>query len=231
MSIRRFLAALTMALLVTTALFWLMQKLVNIGDREAGTTGKETVIERIKIVDEPPPPPPPPVRQPQAPETVTAKRQSAALSIAPVDLPLQDLPVPQMTLNFQPGGRLQSPGLLSGVATGDALAAFAAGEEGFEGKDLVPISSARPRYPRAAAEREIEGWVEVIFVVAGNGKVSNIRVLDASPRGIFEDAAVYAMSRWLYAPFYLKGKPVAREATQIFYFTLDDIQDLYLWDD
>ncbi|MBT8132182.1 MAG: hypothetical protein KJO35_07930, partial [Gammaproteobacteria bacterium] len=72
MSIRRFLAALTMALLVTTALFWLMQKLVNIGDREAGTTGKETVIERIKIVDEPPPPPPPPVRQPQAPETVTA---------------------------------------------------------------------------------------------------------------------------------------------------------------
>ena len=48
---------------------------------------------------------------------------------------------------------------------------------------------------------------------------------------MFEDAAVAAMVRWVYAPFYRDGRPVMREATQRLDFNTADIQPLYIWED
>ncbi|MDH3589317.1 MAG: energy transducer TonB [Gammaproteobacteria bacterium] len=231
MSRSRFLPAFISALVITAALFWLMQGLINTGDREPPAAPMVATLQRIRPVEEPPPPPPPLPVQQTAPQRVAPRQQSAALTIAPVEFPSQAVQLPELDLQINVSGRLQSQGVLTGVAGGNALAAFAQGQQGFEGADLVPISSARPRYPRSAATRKIEGWVEVIFVVSGEGRVRSVRVLDASPRGIFEDAAVHAMSRWLYAPYYVNGQPIAREATQLFRFRLDEIQELYLWDD
>ncbi|MDH3768026.1 MAG: TonB family protein [Gammaproteobacteria bacterium] len=228
---KRLIVAFMAAVIVSGALFWLMQGLIHAGDYEASAPTTITTLERIRVAEEPPPPPPPSLEQKTAPQRMTPRPQAATLSIAPIRFPAQAVTVPELDLPVRVSGRLQSEGLLTGIAAGDALAAFTQGEQGFEGKDLVPISSAKPRYPRTAAAREIEGWVEVIFVVSGDGRVRNVRVLDASPRGVFEDAAVHAMSRWLYAPYYVKDEAVAREATQMFRFRLDDIQDIYLWDD
>lgn len=228
----RLSAAVGPAVLVTALLFLLMQLLIDPGETSPPTVQAVATLERIVAVEEPPPPPPPPVAQQKAPQQVTPRPASApSLAIAPLKFPAAATRVPQLDLAIDVSGRLQTQGILTGVAGGDALAGFAAGADGFDGKDLVPISSARPRYPRSAATRGIEGWVELIFVITGEGRVSNIRVLDASPRGIFEDAAVAAMTRWLYPPYRVNGKPVAREATQLFRFRLDDIQDIYLWDD
>ena len=100
-----------------------------------------------------------------------------------------------------------------------------AGAAGFAGDDLIPITSARPVYPRAAARARTEGWVELVFNIRASGEVYNVRVLDAEPPGVFENAAADAMRRWLYAPLYRNGKPVEREATQLMRFRLSELQD------
>lgn len=228
---RRLGLALIGALIVTGILFWLMQGLINASDSKPVIAETAATLDYIRVTEEPPPPPPPAIQRQLAPEKTVPRPQAAVLSIAQVRFPDRENPAPTLDLPVSVSGLLQSDGILTGVAGGDALAAFAQGQQGFTGQDLVPISSARPRYPRSAATRQIEGWVELIFVIGGEGRVRNVRVLDASPRGIFEDAAVHAMSRWLYAPYYVNGVPVAREATQLFRFRLDDIQELYLWDD
>ena len=228
---RRLTLAFAGALIVSGALFWLMQWLLHASDNKPVSSDAIATLEPVRVIAEAPPPPPPPLKRQTAPQRTALRPQAASLSIAPLKLPTQINTVPELGLKLSVSGRLQSEGLLTGVAGGDALAAFTQGKQGFKGDDLVPISSARPRYPRSAATRRIEGWVEVIFVIGGDGRVRNVRVLDASPRGVFEDAAVHAMSRWLYAPFYVNGEKVAREATQLFRFRLDDIQEIYLWDD
>lgn len=231
MKLQRLTVALTAAVLIAVGLFYLMQWLVTTGERANQPPVPGPGLERIRVVAEPPPPPPPPVTTRTAPEPLLPQRPQLALALPAITADAMPLTPPALELPLQISGRLQRDGVTATVAGGNALAPFAAGGESFTGAELVPVASARPRYPRSAAERGIEGWVELIYVVTGAGRVENIRVLDASPRGIFEDAAVHAMSNWVYAPFYVKGEPVAREATQLIRFRLEDIRELHLWDD
>lgn len=227
----RLLAGLPLALVVSAALFWLMVLLVSWDPPTIVQPPPAVPLAMTRIVAEPPPPPPP-VASRQAESRTRASLPEPSLPvIAPVELPSPSLQLPDFRPRVELSGQLQLAGTTAGVAGSDALAAFTKGERAFEGAELIPVSSARPKYPRSAANRGIEGWVELIFVVNGNGKVENVRVLDASPRGVFEDAAVNAISKWIYAPFILDGKPVAREGTQLFRFTREDIQEDYLWDD
>jgi TonB family protein len=66
-----------------------------------------------------------------------------------------------------------------------------------------------PEYPDAALRKNIEGWVELSFVITADGKVTNINVLDATPAGVFEAAATKALSRMRYKPTIQAGKPIA----------------------
>ena len=81
--------------------------------------------------------------------------------------------------------------------------------EGFSGKELVPLSTARPQMPDWACKQKIKGWVEVVFIVAPGGNVENVRLVDASPKGVYEAAAIESVSHWIYE----KSK-VAREVKQ-----------------
>ena len=65
---------------------------------------------------------------------------------------------------------------------------------------LVPISQLQPQYPRAEAANGIEGWVSVRFEVRQDGSVGNVQVLNGSPRGVFDHAAIKAVQRWRYRP-------------------------------
>ena len=63
---------------------------------------------------------------------------------------------------------------------------------------MTPLSTARPQIPQYACDRGIEGWVEAVYVVGTNGRVSNIRILDADPKGLFEAAMVESLTHWIY---------------------------------
>ena len=72
-------------------------------------------------------------------------------------------------------------------------------------KWIIHIS---PIYPKKAAEEQIEGWVKMSAVITENGKVSDIKVIDSQPKGIFESEAKRAFGKWLYKPALLNGKTV-----------------------
>jgi protein TonB len=60
--------------------------------------------------------------------------------------------------------------------------------------------SATPRYPPLAMRRRIEGSVELAFTIGVDGSVSDVRVLDSEPEGIFDREAIAAMERWRFEP-------------------------------
>lgn len=64
----------------------------------------------------------------------------------------------------------------------------------------VPVSTPHPTYPSEALRANITGEVEVEFTVERNGDVSNVRILRARPRGVFERAVMRTVKRWRYQP-------------------------------
>jgi TonB family protein len=65
-------------------------------------------------------------------------------------------------------------------------------------------------YPSGALRKKVQGTVEVGYLVTAKGAVTDIRVLDANPTGIFEAAATSAISRLRYKPSVDdRGKPIA----------------------
>jgi TonB family protein len=73
---------------------------------------------------------------------------------------------------------------------------------------LTVLKSVQPVYPSKAEGKKLEGWVDMEFTVSEAGKVKDVAVRAASPAGIFEDAAVKAVSQWRYQPVLRDAKPV-----------------------
>ena len=78
------------------------------------------------------------------------------------------------------------------------------------GSNKYPIAQyqSRASYPRSALKRGIEGYVDVQFDVDKQGKTQNIMVVGSSPAGVFERAAMKAVSQWKYQPKTESGTPV-----------------------
>ncbi len=66
--------------------------------------------------------------------------------------------------------------------------------------ELVAISTPQPAYPPDAARSKTSGQVVVSFTVNSDGSVSNIDVISARPRGVFERNVQAAVRRWKYQP-------------------------------
>lgn len=75
------------------------------------------------------------------------------------------------------------------------------GEEDTGKKPFTPSATRRPNIPKVAYDNKINGWVLLAYTVDNRGKIDNIRVLDAEPRGIFEANAIAAVKRWVYPSF------------------------------
>jgi protein TonB len=59
----------------------------------------------------------------------------------------------------------------------------------------------QPTYPPAA--RKLSGSVIVQYTIDINGVPRDVRVVESNPPGVFDGAAVDAVTRWRYRP----GKP------------------------
>ena len=85
----------------------------------------------------------------------------------------------------------------------------------------MPLVDIPPNYPQRALAAGIEGEVTLAFTITADGRVENLRVTHAEPRGVFEREARRAAARWRFAPRRENGQPVAREATKTLYFRLE----------
>ena len=58
----------------------------------------------------------------------------------------------------------------------------------------------KPIYPAYAKEKRTTGWVEVVFTISKSGRTEDVHVVESTPDGTFDSAAIWAAQHWRYAP-------------------------------
>ena len=75
-----------------------------------------------------------------------------------------------------------------------------------------------PVYPRAALEDNVSGEVRVRITVDAEGKVADTEILESTPAGVFDGAALAAVRRWRFKPAEVDGRPVESSSIQSLLF-------------
>jgi protein TonB len=196
------------ALLVTSAVAGLIGLaaiiIVNITQREPEETAVVIVPYREMQA-------PPPIDQPVAPAVAIAQPTAPPSVGAPLPVPDAEAE-PEQT-----------------IATQEELSEFIGEGEGESGDSLiiapevevlpgsgefvyfeehpVAITKVQPEYPDIARQSGIEGIVRIQVLVGKDGKVRDTKVVASIP--VLDDAAVRAVSQWVFKPALSNNKPVA----------------------
>ena len=190
----RFAVFVVLSAFVTFGLFWIMQALVAGEGGELEDSARQ-VIEFVRLKRE---------------EVVEEKKRELPDKTPPEDQP----PPPEMQMadtlrpdvsgdGFAVGGGEMELDTGSGLGVGGA------------DQDVVPLVRVNPQYPIRAAQRGVEGWVELEFTISRTGTVKDAQVTGFYPSGIFNDAALRAIRRWKYNPKMENGKPVERPGVTV----------------
>ena len=197
-------ASIPLAIVVTIALFWLMNYLI--------THGMDAITEEVQgsAID---------FTRVDRDETVQAKDR--ALPDRP-DKP--DAPPPPPPMNLNANTAPDSGGLgINAPAFSRGLNLDRAGLAAPTDGDAIPLVRVPPQYPQRAASRGVNGWVQLDFTITETGGVEDITVIAAEPTGYFERAAERALARWKYKPKIVDGRPARRYNNQVVItFELED---------
>ena len=185
----RVLIGTMFGVVVTAALLWTMQYMIETTDRglsEGGSTHlvdfvrvkRDETIHRRELKPKKPPPPATPPPQPAAPklDSLDPGVQTIAIPPAPVET----------TIAMSSGFNLE-------VGEGDYL----------------PIVKVAPIYPQRALIRGIEGYCVVQFTVTRQGTTRDAFVIeDACTDTIFRDPSIQAALKFKYKPRIMDGQAV-----------------------
>lgn len=195
--------AMLLALAVTGGLFWFLHSLINVtvdtGEMRQATRIEFTRMRRDSEVVSRREEYEKPRREPP-PMVPTAPRLSVAKSNAGATTPV----------------RMMTPT----IGTSDIKLSISGGGSD---RDIMPLVRVNPEYPRRALQRGIEGWVQLQFTISAAGTTKDIRIVDAAPKKVFDEAARQAVARWRYNPRVENGVAVERVGVRILLrFKLDD---------
>lgn len=84
----------------------------------------------------------------------------------------------------------------------------------------VAMVTVAPRYPANALRNHLEGEVEVEFTILPDGSVADVRVIRATPPGVFDQEARRAVLRWQFRPQMQDGRATSMRARQVIEFRL-----------
>ena len=185
----RMVFGIVIGVVVTAALFWFMQYLIETADRELneGASGhlvdfvrlkRDESIQRRQLKPKKPPPPDAPPPQPPTPQldSLDPNAEKIAISAAPVETDIE-----------------MSGGFSLGVGEGDYL----------------PIVKVAPIYPQRALSRAVEGYCVVEYVVTKNGTIRDPFVVeDQCTSSLFHRASIQASLKFKYKPRVLDGQAV-----------------------
>lgn len=166
----------------TFGIFFMMQGLAQ---TDLPNVAEPTLRPIPEIFFNPPPPPPPrAIDRVQRPEFVSP--------------PVEDK-LPSRPDNIEPDIIIGPP------KAPPTTPAPRMGTLGLSDGHMIPIARVTPTYPRAAASRGIEGWVQLSFTVTRHGTVENAVVIAAEPNGVFDSAALNAIRKFRYKPTVING--------------------------
>ncbi len=210
--------SLCMGFVVAMGLFWMMNGLISRGDAGIGQIEKRPMARFIRAdelenkVRERDRQKPEPPREPQPIprlEAMPVPQQPATRA------PTFDLPTPDFRMNLALAGvPVAAPPPPAGPMGPQGLATYT--------RSLTPVHQVPPRYPRGARMRGISGWVRLEMVVREDGSVRDVRVVEAEPeRGIFDQEAIRALTRWRFHPQMQEGRAIPALATITIQFQLE----------
>lgn len=184
--IARYAFAIVTGTMVTLGLLYLMQFLIESGEKALVNPGQKYYLEFVRV---------------KRNETVNTEDLTPEKPPKPQEAP--DVPPQEMdsvdpnapTINIPPP-----------TVTSDTSVAGPGGMNIAEG-DYLPIVRVAPVYPARALARGIEGYVDMEFTVTTTGTVINPIVV-FSTSGLFNRAAERAVLKFKYKPRVVDGQPV-----------------------
>lgn len=195
----RFPIAIAIGLLLNSTMFWALYSLTNVAFEIDTIDARQIEFTRMR-------------------------QDSATETLREIEVELERPPVVPETpsINVSDSGvdgnlvTLAPTIDVGGATTGISLSA---GND----RDVIPLVRINPDYPPRALSRGIEGWVQVQFTISETGSVIDATVVDSSPKNVFDDAAIKAISRWRYNPKVEGAVAVQRKGVQtILRFQLED---------
>ena len=73
---------------------------------------------------------------------------------------------------------------------------------------LKPVKTVPPEYPQSALAKGVAGSVLLSFTVDTKGDTRDVQVVQSTPAGVFDRAAISAVKRWRYNPVIVNGNAV-----------------------
>jgi len=102
----------------------------------------------------------------------------------------------------------------------NTTAATGADSAGGQTTSAVLLKAVGARYPTAAMRARQQGWVVVSFTVDPDGGTSDVKVIEAQPRRVFDRAAMDAVERYKFTPAMKDGVAVSSTKQQRIEFKL-----------
>ena len=105
--------------------------------------------------------------------------------------------------------KIPQPSTGGGGRSGGAAAGGASGLTPTQlAQNLKRTKYTPPEFPQKALAQRISGTVTVEYVVDTSGNPRDVRVVEATPPGVFDKAATTAVKHWHYEPVIANGAPV-----------------------
>ncbi|MCL9781274.1 energy transducer TonB [Vibrio sp. S4M6] len=138
---------------------------------------------------------------PKPPKPVPAPPKVAAVGVGS--------PNPQMSSSTAPSTSFAAAGITSAI-NGIAISVPTLGVAGGS-QQAMPIYQEKPRYPMIARQRKIEGYVLLKFNIDKEGRPTDIEVVEAKPKRIFDRNAIQSLRNWKYQPKIVDGQAVVQK--------------------
>jgi len=225
------------ALLITFGIFWLMQYMIGVDNKDGKVEKSFEIADFVRIKQRGTEvehkqrakhrKPPKPKKQPKSPSKPSATRMPDSTTHS---IPSQiNIQIPNVKLPLSMGSGpvlgdifIPKEAIGKGMKGGLGLPFAADGSEsGFmDERELIPLVQIPPPYPPEAKMLSREGMVELEYTVTEKGLVKDIVIVDAKNRNLFGQAAMRAVSKWKYKPLIVDGKPVLVRVRVIIQFEL-----------
>lgn len=203
----RLSASVIVGIIVTLALFYLMQALISGADSALTEDHLGNLVDFVRVKQE---------------DEVQAKKRKPKKP-PPPDEPPPDIPPQNFKVAIdQTGYSLNDLDMNVNVDVGS-------GGFGISDGEYLPIVKVQPQYPRRALSRGLTGWVIVEFTVSESGFVEDAFVVSncgwiktpstegecvGKPNSVFNSAAMKAALKFKYKPKVMNGNPMATSGVQ-----------------
>lgn len=198
--------SMIVGIVVTLALFYLMQFLISGGKKAITEDSIGRIVDIVRVKEE------------NDVQTKNPKPKKPP----PPDQPPPDVPPQNMNVNVDQTGYT-----MAGL---DANAGIdiAGGGFGISDGEYLPIVKVQPIYPRRALSRGLSGWSIVEFTVSAQGTVVDPVVVSNcawtrptstgpcvdSPNSVFDSSAIRAAQKFKYKPKVIDGEPTETAGVQ-----------------